>query len=102
MNRIQTKEIELSYEDVGDGQPVVFVHGSLSDSRNWDQHRGMITAQSRMIAPTQRYFGVSPWPDDGRNFSIQTHADDLERPHAAASVCRRAATSHFLRGSGEA
>ena len=77
MNRIETNEIELSFEDEGDGQPVVFVHGSLSDSRNWDQHRGMITAQFRMIAPTQRYFGVSPWPDDGRNFSIQTHADDL-------------------------
>jgi hypothetical protein len=41
MNRIQTNEIELSCEDEGDGRPVVFVHGSVSDSRNWDQHRGM-------------------------------------------------------------
>ena len=49
MKRIQTNEIELSYEDEGDGQPVVFVHGSLSDSRNWDQHRGMITAQFRQL-----------------------------------------------------
>src|SRR5262245_5439624 len=72
MKKIQTEEIELSYEDEGDGQPVVFVHGSLSDFCNWDQHRGMITAQFRMIAPTERYFGVSPWPDDGRNFWIQT------------------------------
>ena len=77
MNQIQTGDIELSYEDEGDGQPVVFVHGSISDSRNWNQHRGMITAQFRMIALTQRYFGLSPWSDDGRNFSIQTHADDL-------------------------
>jgi hypothetical protein len=34
MNRIETNEIELSYEDEGAGQPVVFVHGSVSDSRN--------------------------------------------------------------------
>ena len=77
MNQIQTGDIELSYEDDGDGQPVVFVHGSISDSRNWSPHRGLITAQFRMIALTQRYFGLSPWSDDGRNFSIQTHADDL-------------------------
>ena len=77
MKKTQIKEIELSYEDEGDGQPVVFVHGSNSDCRMWNDHRGMITPQFRMIALTQRYFGLSPWSDDGRNFSIQTHADDL-------------------------
>jgi pimeloyl-ACP methyl ester carboxylesterase len=77
MNHIQIRDVELSYEDEGDGQPVVFVHGSISDARNWTDHREMITPQFRMIALTQRYFGLSPWSDDGRNFSIQTHADNL-------------------------
>jgi pimeloyl-ACP methyl ester carboxylesterase len=77
MNKIQTRDVELSYQDEGDGQPVVFVHGSISDYRSWNDHREMITPQFRMIALTQRYFGLSPWSDDGRNFSIQTHADDL-------------------------
>jgi pimeloyl-ACP methyl ester carboxylesterase len=77
MKKIQIKEIELSYEDEGDGQPVVFVHGSISDCRMWNDHREIITPQFRMIAVTQRYFGLSPWSDDGRSFSIQTHADDL-------------------------
>ena len=31
----------------------------------------------RFIAPTQRYFGTGPWPDDGARFSMATHADDL-------------------------
>ena len=30
-----------------------------------------------MLAPTQRYFGTLPWPDAGKNFSIDTHAEDL-------------------------
>ena len=77
MNQIQTRDVELSYEDEGEGQPVVFVHGSISDCRMWNDHHGMITPQFRMIALTQRNFGLSPWSDDGRNFSIQTHADDL-------------------------
>jgi pimeloyl-ACP methyl ester carboxylesterase len=38
----------------------------------------MIVGQRyRVIAPTQRYFGAAPWPDDGQNFSIATHAADL-------------------------
>ena len=68
---------KLPYVDQGDGQPVVFVHGSISDCRIWDTHRPNIAQRYRVIALTQRLFGLSPWPDDGRNFSIQTHANDL-------------------------
>ena len=57
--------------------PVVFVHGSNTDARIWDEHRDIIGSRYRLIAPTQRYFGTLPWPDDGRDFSIQTHAADL-------------------------
>jgi pimeloyl-ACP methyl ester carboxylesterase len=33
----------------------------------------------RFIAYTQRYFGAKPGPDDGKNFSIATDADDLAK-----------------------
>ena len=56
---------------------IVFVHGSNTDGRIWDEHRNIIGSQYRLIAPTQRYFGALPWPDDGREFSISTHAGDL-------------------------
>jgi pimeloyl-ACP methyl ester carboxylesterase len=56
---------------------VVFVHGSNTDARIWDEHRGIVGARYQIIAPTQRYFGHDAWPDDGRNFSIDTHAADL-------------------------
>lgn len=76
-NSVRIDGTELRYVDQGDGQTVVFVHGSNSDYRIWDDHREIIAQRYRVIALTQRYFGLSPWPDDGRNFSIQTHADDL-------------------------
>lgn len=98
-NKIQTREIELSYEDGGKGQPVVFVHGSISDSRNWDAHREIVTAQYRMIALTQRYFGPSPWPDDGRNFSVQTHADDLAAFITALRLDRVTIVGHSYGGT---
>jgi pimeloyl-ACP methyl ester carboxylesterase len=69
--------IELSYTDRGEGPSVLFVHGSNVDCRVWADHSEIIAPRYRVIAPTQRYFGLSPWPDDGRNFSIQIHASDL-------------------------
>lgn len=76
-NRIRIDGAELPYLDEGDGEAVLFVHGGISDYRLWDTHRPAVTPRYRLIAPTQRYFGSSPWHDDGRRFSIQTHADDL-------------------------
>ena len=67
----------LSYVDEGNGRPVVLVHGGMSDQRVWDDHRPIIASRYRVIAATLRYFGTSPWSDDGRNFSVETHADDL-------------------------
>jgi pimeloyl-ACP methyl ester carboxylesterase len=69
--------IELSYAQQGEGQPVLFVHGSNVDERIWNDHSRLVGSRWRVIAPTQRYFGVSPWPDNGRGFSMRAHAADL-------------------------
>ncbi len=74
---VRIGEIELSYVDQEQGEPAVFVHGFPVSGRIWDEHREAIAPQIRVIAPTLRYFGSLPWIDDGRNFSMQTHADDL-------------------------
>jgi pimeloyl-ACP methyl ester carboxylesterase len=55
----------------------VLVHASVTDHRIWAPHARRIGQHFRVIAPTQRFFGSTPWPDDGRVFSIATHAVDL-------------------------
>lgn len=69
--------INLTYLDQGAGAPVVFVHGSFSDLRFWEPQRQAIAQQYRFIALTQRYFGTTPWPDDGKHYADTTHAADL-------------------------
>ncbi len=76
-NSVRIGAIELSYVDHGQGEAVIFVHGFPVSGRFWDDHSKVIVPKNRVIAPTLRYFGSAPWVDDGRNFSIQTHADDL-------------------------
>jgi pimeloyl-ACP methyl ester carboxylesterase len=69
--------VELSYIEQGAGDPVVFVHGALSDLRFWEPQRQAIAKQHRFIAYTYRYHGTGPWPDDGKHYSAATHAADL-------------------------
>ena len=63
--------------DEGVGPAVVLVHGSTTDHRIWVPHATILGQRFRVVAPTQRYFGRSPWQDDGQSFSISTHAADL-------------------------
>lgn len=77
MGRVGIGDIELPYVEQGDGEPVLLVHGSNSDYRIWDDHREIIASHCRKIALSQRYFGTDPWPDQGENFRMQVHADDL-------------------------
>jgi pimeloyl-ACP methyl ester carboxylesterase len=71
------RSVERPYLDQGAGPPVVLVHASSTDHRVWAPHGQRIGLRVRVLAPTQRYFGTSPWPDDGEHFSIDTHARDL-------------------------
>src|SRR4051794_33551574 len=69
--------IALKYVEHGCGPFVVFVHGIPADHRIWDGQREVVSEHYRYLAIDQRYFGAAPWPDDGRNYSLATHVNDL-------------------------
>jgi pimeloyl-ACP methyl ester carboxylesterase len=71
--------VRLPYVEQGTGEPMVFVHGAPADLRAWEPVRHEIAKRYRFIAYTQRYFGIEPWPDDGKNYSVATLADDLTK-----------------------
>ena len=69
--------VGLEYVEQGKGTPVVFVHGAVSDLRYWEPQRDAFARQHRFVAYTYRYHGTAPWPDDGKEYSAETHAADL-------------------------
>ena len=77
--QVEVNGVRLQYIDQGSGEPIVFVHGAPHDLRAWEPVREEIAKRYRFIAYTQRYFGTEPWPDEGKNYSIATHADDLAK-----------------------
>jgi len=69
--------IELYYEDHGEGQPVVLIHGYPLDGHSWEkQARAILDNGYRVIAYDRRGFGQSSQPTTGYDFD--TFAADLK------------------------
>jgi non-heme chloroperoxidase len=69
-------DIEIYYEDHGEGQPVVLIHGYPLDGRSWEkQERVLLEAGHRVIAYDRRGFGKSSQPTVG--YDYDTFAADL-------------------------
>lgn len=77
INQASINGTKLTYQEQGQGRPVVFVHGAITDHRVWEGQREAVAAHNRFIALTMRYFGTESWPDAGANYSMKTHTDDL-------------------------
>jgi pimeloyl-ACP methyl ester carboxylesterase len=75
--RVELNGVSISFNEQGAGDTVVLVHGAISDLRSWDAIRAKLASRYHVVTPSNRYFGTASWPDDGKKFSMQTHADDL-------------------------
>ncbi|MFB9377990.1 alpha/beta fold hydrolase [Kineococcus gynurae] len=69
--------VELHYEDVGTGRPVVLIHGWPLSGRSWEaQVPALVAAGHRVITYDRRGFGQSSQPWNG--YDYDTFAADLD------------------------
>jgi len=69
--------VDLYYEDHGEGQPVVLIHGYPLDGHSWErQTRALLDAGYRVITYDRRGFGQSSQPTTG--YDYDTFAADLD------------------------
>jgi len=70
------QEVEIFYQDIGAGQPVVLIHGWPLDHSMWDEQVTALTeAGYRCIAYDRRGFGKSDKPFN--SYDYDTLSDDL-------------------------
>jgi pimeloyl-ACP methyl ester carboxylesterase len=74
---ISANGTQVSYVSQGSGAPVVFVHGAVVDLRYWEPQRAAFGKQYRFVSYSQRYHGTGAWPDEGKQYSVETHTADL-------------------------
>jgi non-heme chloroperoxidase len=71
-----SSDINLFYEDLGSGQPVVLIHGFPLNGASWEkQTSALIDAGYRVITYDRRGFGKSDKPSSG--YDYDTFAADL-------------------------
>ena len=76
-NVISVNGITLEYLDVGEGEPIIFVHGAFNDYRSWGHYMVPVSENHRYISYSRRYFGTQEWPDSGATYSVENFAKDL-------------------------
>ncbi|MCA1453816.1 alpha/beta hydrolase [Bradyrhizobium sp. BRP22] len=81
-SEMQTREVQINgltlhYIELGQGTPVVLVHGTLEDYRTWDGQLEAFSKGYRLISYSRRYHYPNEWPKDSIDFSVPVHARDL-------------------------
>src|SRR5688572_27032261 len=69
--------VKIYYEDLGQGKPVVLIHGWPLDNQMWEfQIPALVQSGHRVIAYDRRGFGKSSKPWDG--YEYDTLSEDLK------------------------
>jgi len=74
---VQANGTELHYFEFGQGEPVVFVHGSIGDYRPWGNQLEPFSTSYQVISYSRRYHYPNAWTGDGSDYSTHLHASDL-------------------------
>jgi len=68
---------QLEYVETGEGSPIIFVHGHMSDYRTWVELFDLFSDDFRHVAYTQRYFEPNLVDADSIQISVDEHIEDL-------------------------
>lgn len=66
--------MKLHFRELGEGQPLMILHGLFGFSDNWQSHAKKLAEYYRVILVDLRNHGHSPWSDD---FSYDLMSDDV-------------------------
>ncbi len=94
--KVKAHDIELYFEESGEGDPIIFVHGWMEDYSMWSSQIEYFSREHRVIAYDQRGHGRSDKPEKG--YSMQTLSDDLYSFTQNLNIERFTLTGHSMGG----
>jgi pimeloyl-ACP methyl ester carboxylesterase len=77
MQTLSVNGYDMAYLDVGDGPPLLCVHGSLCDFRIWFCVLGPLSRGRRVIPVSLRHFFPERWDGRSDTYSIAQHVSDV-------------------------
>ena len=77
LHHVTVNGTDLAYIDVGRGDPIVLLHGDMSDYRAWLRVVPELSRRYRVIAYSRRYHFPNQGGGDGRDYTVAMHERDL-------------------------
>jgi pimeloyl-ACP methyl ester carboxylesterase len=77
MQTLHVNGYDMAYLELGQGPPLVCVHGSMCDFRIWSAVLGPLSKKHRVIAVSLRHFFPEHWDGVGETYSIAQHTADV-------------------------
>jgi esterase len=77
MQTLRVNGYDMAYLELGDGPPLVCVHGTLGDFRTWYAVLGPLSKKHRVIAVSLRHFFPEHWDGIGDHYRMARHVADV-------------------------
>ena len=77
MQTIAVNGYDMPYLEVGQGDPLVCVHGTLGDFRTWFSVLGPLSSKHRVISVSLRHFFPEHWNGVGDDYRMAQHVADV-------------------------
>jgi len=77
MQTLHVNGYDIAYLDIGEGPPLVCVHGTLGDFRTWSAVLGPLSKTRRVISLSLRRFFPEHWNGKGSDYLMAQHVDDV-------------------------
>jgi pimeloyl-ACP methyl ester carboxylesterase len=68
---------DMAYIELGEGPPLVCVHGTLGDFRVWSPVLGPLSRQRRVVSLSLRHFFPEHWDGVGTGYTVDQHVADV-------------------------
>jgi pimeloyl-ACP methyl ester carboxylesterase len=96
---VSVNGLTISYVEVGSGSPVILIHGSVSDYREWSTLVSALSKHYHVIAYSRRYHSPNPAASADADASLDLQVDDLFKMMKAAGITSAHLVGHSYGGA---
>ena len=95
---VEVNNIHIHYEQIGEGNVIVLLHGYTGSSQDWINQTAVLSDKYRVIAVDHRGHGKSEAPKSEEDYSIPIFADDVYKLLIKLRVNRCILVGHSMGG----